>query len=82
MEEGKLLEFRMQLENEKKRLNTWQEYEIEQISLNISFDMGRNKRISDNHYDSLFGHDVMVGCLSGRSIAGTVTTKIVDFFHS
>ena len=40
MEEGKLLEFRMQLENEKKRLNTWQEYEIEQISLNISFDMG------------------------------------------
>ena len=40
MEEGKLLEFRMQLENKKKRLDTWQEYEIEQISLTISFDMG------------------------------------------
>ena len=75
MEKGKILEVRIQLESEKKRLDTWQDNETIQVSLTISFDMGWNKISYGNRYNSLSGHPFIVGCLSGKIIAGTVTTK-------
>lgn len=82
MEEGKLLEVRMQLEREEQILIIWQKNEIEQVLQTISFNMSWNKRSSSNRYNSFSGHAFIVGCLSGKIIAGTVTTKNCRFYFS
>ena len=44
--------------------------------ISISFDMGWNKRFSGNHYDSLSGHALAIGCLSNKLLNVVVSSKM------
>lgn len=47
----------------------------EAIGLNVSYDMGWNKRSSGRRYDSLSGHAFMVGCYSKKILLAGVKSK-------
>ena len=46
------------------------------VGITVSIDMGWNKRSSDNHYDCLSGHALIIYCLLEQIVAAIVSSKM------
>ena len=74
MEQATDLEVKMTFDNE---IN-FKQYKSKNLPVGVTvfFDIGWNKRNSDNRYDSISGHVLMIGYLSKKIFASVVSSKM------
>ena len=46
------------------------------VGVTVSYDMRWTKHSSDNRYDSILGHTLMIGCLAKNIITGVISSKL------
>ena len=52
------------------------------VGITVLFDIGWNKRSSSNRYDSLSGHELMIGYLSKKTVENIVSSKMCRVCNS
>ena len=78
---GQAREIGIQLTLQEKRISyksEWKGRSLEyrkEVKLTSSFDMGWQKRNSGHTYDSLSGHDFVIGCNSKKIIGSVLSSK-------
>ena len=74
IEEATDTEVKMKLKNE----IYFKQYKNKNLPVGVTvfFDIGWNKQNSDNRYDSISGHVLVIGYLSKKIFAGVVSSKM------